>query len=199
MYDQAEVVGEVLENLRGRTFRTWCALTTATTDNFRQICRDAGAVVIQRPLTWGRVQRCRRVSVRAAGPEMDCVVTGRLGRVAPRGDAYEHGSAHPQRRGRGGPGSRFLDDRARLTAQAPGAAHRRFGLHSPVASTCPTPSTGCARSTATPWPAPPAARTAWRSASEIVNRFAELKPGAVERPWRSSTPTTGARARGSPC
>ena len=72
---RAEVVGEVLENLR-RTFPHVVCVDDGSTDDSAQICRDAGAVVVQHPINLGQGAALQTgFEYALQDPEMDCVVT----------------------------------------------------------------------------------------------------------------------------
>ena len=53
VYNEAQVVGEVLENLR-RTFPHVVCVDDGSRDDSARICREAGAVVVQHPINLGQ-------------------------------------------------------------------------------------------------------------------------------------------------
>ena len=116
VYNEAEVVGGVVENLR-RTFPHVVCVDDGSADDSARICREAGAVVVTHPINMGQGAALQTgFEYALQDPGMDCVVTFDSDGQHRVVDAFDM-----VQRIRGGEadvvlGSRFLDNRTRISS-----------------------------------------------------------------------------------
>lgn len=116
VYNEAQVVGTVVENLR-RTFPHVVCVDDGSTDDSARICLEAGAVVVQHPINMGQGAALQTgFEYALQDPGMDCVVTFDSDGQHRVVDAFDM-----VQRIRSGEadvvlGSRFLDNRTQLSS-----------------------------------------------------------------------------------
>lgn len=183
MYNEATVVGTVIEGLR-EVFPHVVCIDDGSTDGSQKIARDAGAVVVQHPINLGQGAALQTgLEFALQDPELDCIVTF----DADGQHRVEDAQAMTQRIISGEAevvlGSRFLDDRTKLSA-AKRLVLRTAAIQSRL-------STGMALTDAHNGLrafSPKVAKgihlqqNRMAHASELVHQLAEMKPHWVEQP-----------------
>lgn len=183
MYNEASVVGTVIEELR-KEFPYVVCVDDGSTDGSQEVARAAGAVVVQHPINLGQgaaLQTGFEYALR--DPELGCVVTF----DADGQHRVEDAKAMVDRVYRGEAdvvlGSRFLDDRTKLSLP------KRVVLK--VAATQLRASTGMKLTDAHNGLRALSAGTVAKihlkqnrmaHASELMHQFARIKPRYVEHP-----------------
>ncbi|WP_231885498.1 MULTISPECIES: glycosyltransferase family 2 protein [Kocuria] len=115
VYNEAQVVGGVLENLR-RTFPHVVCVDDGSRDDSARICREAGAVVVQHPINLGQGAALQTgFEYALQDPEMDCVVTFDSDGQHRVIDAYDMVQRIRSGEAEVVLGSRFLDDRTQVS------------------------------------------------------------------------------------
>ncbi|WP_369066590.1 glycosyltransferase family 2 protein [Kocuria carniphila] len=183
VYNEGQVVGEVLENLR-KTFPHVVCIDDGSSDDSARICRAAGAVVVSHPINLGQGAALQTgFEYALQDPDMDCVVTFDSDGQHRVVDAYDM-----VQRIRSGEadvvlGSRFLDDRTQVSKL------KRLVLR--TAAFVSKFTSGMDLSDAHNGLRAIDRKTLEQidlkqnrmaHASEIVNQFAEIKPHWVEHP-----------------
>lgn len=183
VYNEGQVVGEVLENLR-KTFSHVVCIDDGSSDDSARICRAAGAVVVSHPINLGQGAALQTgFEYALQDPDMDCVVTFDSDGQHRVVDAYDM-----VQRIRSGEadvvlGSRFLDDRTQVSKL------KRLVLR--TAAFVSKFTTGMDLSDAhnglraidrETLSQIDLKQNRMAHASEIVNQFAEIKPHWVEHP-----------------
>ncbi|GAA2108350.1 MULTISPECIES: glycosyltransferase family 2 protein [Kocuria] len=183
VYNEGQVVGEVLENLR-KTFPHVVCIDDGSSDDSARICREAGAVVVSHPINLGQGAALQTgFEYALQDPDMDCVVTFDSDGQHRVVDAYDM-----VQRIRSGEadvvlGSRFLDDRTQVSKL------KRLVLR--TAAFVSKFTSGMDLSDAHNGLRAINRKTLQQidlkqnrmaHASEIVNQFAEIKPHWVEHP-----------------
>ncbi|MEX3508680.1 glycosyltransferase family 2 protein [Kocuria carniphila] len=183
VYNEGQVVGEVLENLR-KTFPHVVCIDDGSSDDSARICRAAGAVVVSHPINLGQGAALQTgFEYALQDPDMDCVVTFDSDGQHRVVDAYDM-----VQRIRSGEadvvlGSRFLDDRTQVSKL------KRLVLR--TAAFVSKFTTGMDLSDAhnglraidrETLSQIDLKQNRMAHASEIVNQFAEIKPHWVEHP-----------------
>ena len=183
VYNEGQVVGEVLENLR-KTFPHVVCIDDGSSDDSARIGREAGAVVVSHPINLGQGAALQTgFEYALQDPDMDCVVTFDSDGQHRVVDAYDM-----VQRIRSGEadvvlGSRFLDDRTQVSKL------KRLVLR--TAAFVSKFTSGMDLSDAHNGLRAIDRKTLEQidlkqnrmaHASEIVNQFAEIKPHWVEHP-----------------
>lgn len=115
VYNEGQVVGEVLENLR-KTFPHVVCIDDGSTDDSARICREAGAVVISHPINLGQGAALQTgFEYAVQDPDMDCVVTFDSDGQHRVVDAYEMVGRIRSGEADVVLGSRFLDNRTQVS------------------------------------------------------------------------------------
>ena len=115
MYNEASVVGTVIEGLR-EVFPHVVCVDDGSTDGSQDVARHAGAVVVQHPVNLGQGAALQTgIEYALQDPELDCIVTfdadgqHRVVDALAMADRIRSGEADVVL------GSRFLDDRTKLS------------------------------------------------------------------------------------
>ncbi|MFJ5693330.1 glycosyltransferase family 2 protein [Arthrobacter sp. NPDC093125] len=115
MYNEASVVGTVIEGLR-EVFPHVVCVDDGSTDGSQDVARQAGAVVVQHPVNLGQGAALQTgIEYSLQDPELDCIVTfdadgqHRVADALAMADRIRSGEADVVL------GSRFLDDRTKLS------------------------------------------------------------------------------------
>ena len=115
MYNEASVVGTVIEGLREEFPHVVC-VDDGSTDGSQDVARQAGAVVVQHPVNLGQGAALQTgIEYSLQDPELDCIVTfdadgqHRVVDALAMADRIRSGEADVVL------GSRFLDDRTKLS------------------------------------------------------------------------------------
>jgi glycosyltransferase involved in cell wall biosynthesis len=183
MYNEASVVGTVIEGLR-KEFPHVVCVDDGSTDGSQDIARQAGAVVVQHPVNLGQGAALQTgIEYSLQDPQLDCIVTfdadgqHRVVDALAMADRIRSGEADVVL------GSRFLDDRTKLSPL------KRLVLR--TAAVQSRMSTGMALTDAHNGLrafSPAVARginlrqNRMAHASELVHQLAEMNPRWVEHP-----------------
>jgi glycosyltransferase involved in cell wall biosynthesis len=183
MYNEASVVGNVIEGLR-KEFPHVVCVDDGSSDGSQDVARQAGAVVVQHPVNLGQGAALQTgIEYSLQDPDLDCIVTfdadgqHRVVDALAMADRIRSGEADVVL------GSRFLDDRTQLTPL------KRLVLR--TAAVQSRLSTGMALTDAHNGLrafSPNVARqinlqqNRMAHASELVHQLAEMKPRWVEHP-----------------
>lgn len=115
MYNEASVVGTVIEGLR-KEFPNVVCVDDGSTDGSQDVAREAGAVVVQHPVNLGQGAALQTgIEYSLQDPELDCIITfdadgqHRVVDARAMADRILSGEADVVL------GSRFLDDRTKLS------------------------------------------------------------------------------------
>lgn len=183
MYNEASVVGTVIEGLR-KDFPHVVCVDDGSTDGSQDVAREAGAVVVQHPVNLGQGAALQTgIEYSLQDPQLDCIVTfdadgqHRVVDALAMADRIRSGEADVVL------GSRFLDDRTKLSPL------KRLVLR--TAAVQSRMSTGMALTDAHNGLrafSPGVARNIhlqqnrMAHASELIHQLAEMKPRWVEHP-----------------
>ncbi|AJT41410.1 glycosyl transferase [Psychromicrobium lacuslunae] len=183
MYNEATVVGTVIEGLR-EVFPHVVCIDDGSSDGSQKVAREAGAVVVQHPINLGQGAALQTgLEFALQDPELDCIITF----DADGQHRVEDAQAMAQRIISGEAevvlGSRFLDDRTKLSAAKrlvlrTAAIQSRFSTgmaltdaHNGLRAFSPQVAKGIHLQ-----------QNRMAHASELVHQLAEMKPHWVEHP-----------------
>jgi glycosyltransferase involved in cell wall biosynthesis len=183
MYNEASVVGTVIEGLR-KEFPHGVCVDDGSTDGSQDIARQAGAVVVQHPVNLGQGAALQTgIEYSLQDPQLDCIVTfdadgqHRVVDALAMADRIRSGEADVVL------GSRFLDDRTKLsplkrlvlrTAAVQSRMSTGMALtdaHNGLRAFSPTVARGINLQ-----------QNRMAHASELVHQLAEMNPRWVEHP-----------------
>lgn len=183
MYNEASVVGTVIEGLR-EVFPHVVCVDDGSTDGSQDAARQAGAVVVQHPVNLGQGAALQTgIEYSLQDPELDCIVTfdadgqHRVADALAMADRIRSGEADVVL------GSRFLDDRTKLaplkrlvlrTAAVQSRLSTGMALtdaHNGLRAFSPTVARGIDLQ-----------QNRMAHASELIHQLAEMNPRWVEHP-----------------
>jgi glycosyltransferase involved in cell wall biosynthesis len=183
MYNEASVVGTVIEGLREEFPHVVC-VDDGSTDGSQDVARQAGAVVVQHPVNLGQGAALQTgIEYSLQDPDVDCIVTfdadgqHRVADALAMADRIRSGEADVVL------GSRFLDDRTKLsplkrlvlrTAAVQSRLSTGMALtdaHNGLRAFSPTVARGIDLQ-----------QNRMAHASELIHQLAEMNPRWVEHP-----------------
>ena len=183
MYNEASVVGTVIEGLR-EVFPHVVCVDDGSTDGSQDVARQAGAVVVQHPVNLGQGAALQTgIEYSLQDSELDCIVTfdadgqHRVADALAMADRIRSGEADVVL------GSRFLDDRTKLsplkrlvlrTAAVQSRLSTGMALtdaHNGLRAFSPTVARGINLQ-----------QNRMAHASELIHQLAEMNPRWVEHP-----------------
>jgi polyprenyl-phospho-N-acetylgalactosaminyl synthase len=183
MYNEASVVGTVIEGLR-EVFPHVVCVDDGSTDGSQDVARQAGAVVVQHPVNLGQGAALQTgIEYSLQDSELDCIVTfdadgqHRVADALAMADRIRSGEADVVL------GSRFLDDRTKLsplkrlvlrTAAVQSRLSTGMALtdaHNGLRAFSPTVARGIDLQ-----------QNRMAHASELIHQLAEMNPRWVEHP-----------------
>lgn len=183
MYNEAQVVGDVITELR-KTFPYVVCVDDGSSDGSQEIAREAGAVVIQHPVNLGQGASLQTgISYALTDPEVDAIVTfdadgqHRVEDALAMVERIRSGEAEIVL------GSRFLDGRTKLST-AKRIVLRTAAIQSRLATGLALTDAHNGLRVLSPKVARGIHLTQNRMAhaSELVHQVAEMKPRWVEHP-----------------
>ena len=183
MYNEASVVGTVIEGLR-EVFPFVVCVDDGSTDGSQEAARAAGAVVVQHPVNLGQGASLQTgIEYALNDPELDCIVTfdadgqhrvvdaqAMAERIKSGEAAMVRGSRFPDRRTRLSPAKRLVLRTAAVQSRmATGLA--LTDAHNGLRALSPKVARGIHLT-----------QNRMAHASELVHQIAEMKPKWVEQP-----------------
>lgn len=183
MYNEASVVGTVIEGLR-EVFPFVVCVDDGSTDGSQEVARAAGAVVVQHPVNLGQGASLQTgIEYALNDPELDCIVTfdadgqHRVVDAQAMAERIKSGEAEIVL------GSRFLDNRTKLSP-AKRLVLRTAAVQSRMATGLALTDAHNGLRALSPKVARGIHLTQNRMAhaSELVHQIAEMKPKWVEQP-----------------